>query len=301
MSATTSADVFKPINLIKQGVFWGVHLACLGVIWVGVSWVAAIVCLALYVIRMFAITGGYHRYFSHRTYKTSRVFQFILAFLGASSAQKGPLWWASHHRHHHRYSDTEEDIHPPSLGLWWAHVGWVLSTRYLDGRPDLVKDLLAYPEIRWIDKYHLLPPIALGVFTFFLGVFLEAYFPALGTSGMQMLVWGFFVSTTLLYHGTFVINSLTHYIGNRRFNTSDNSRNHWLLALITLGEGWHNNHHRYPGSERQGFYWWEIDISHYILKVLSWFRIVWDLREPPERIYEEARENKEKGLVSNAP
>jgi stearoyl-CoA desaturase (delta-9 desaturase) len=139
------------------------------------------------------------------------------------------------------------------------------------------------------------------VFTFFLGVFLEAYFPALGTSGMQMLVWGFFVSTTLLYHGTFVINSLTHYIGNRRFNTSDNSRNHWLLALITLGEGWHNNHHRYPGSERQGFYWWEIDISHYILKVLSWFRIVWDLREPPERIYEEARENKEKGLVSNAP
>ena len=292
----TMSTTERTMNALKQGVFWGVHLMCFGALWVGVSWVAAFVCVFLYVLRMFAITGGYHRYFSHRTYKTSRVFQFILGFIGASSAQKGPLWWAAHHRHHHRYSDTEEDIHPPSYGLWWAHVGWVLSSRFVDTRDDLVKDFTVYPEIRWLDKYHLLAPIALGAAVFFLGYFLNLWFPGLGTSGMQMLIWGFFISTTLLFHGTFVINSLTHVIGSRRFNTSDNSRNNLLLALITLGEGWHNNHHRYPGSERQGFYWWEIDISHYILKTLSWVGLVWDIREPPERIYQEAIETKKQRL-----
>lgn len=280
------------MNILKQSVFWGVHLVCLSAIWVGVSWVAALVCVFLYVVRMFAITGGYHRYFSHRSFKTSRWFQFVLAFLGASSAQKGPLWWASHHRHHHRYSDTEEDIHPPSEGLWWAHLGWVLSAQYLDTRNELIKDLTVYPEIRWIDRNHLIAPVVLAVAVFFLGVWLNWAFPSLGTSGLQMLVWGFFISTTLLYHGTFVINSLTHYIGSRRFHTTDNSRNNFWLALITLGEGWHNNHHRYPGSERQGMYWWEVDVTHYILKTLSWFGIVWDIRVHPERIYQEAEENK---------
>lgn len=282
----------KAIAIIKQGVFWTVHLACFLVIWTGVSPIAAAVCAIMYLVRMFAITGGYHRYFSHRSYKTSRVFQFILALLGASSAQKGPIWWASHHRHHHRYSDTEEDIHPPSHGVWWAHVGWVLSSKYLDSRPELVKDLLAFPEIRLLERFHLIAPITLAVLIYYFGVYCEVYFPQLNTNGFQMLVWGFFVSTTLLYHGTFVINSFTHLIGSRRFNTTDNSRNNFWLAMITLGEGWHNNHHRYPGSERQGFYWWEIDVTHYVLKFLSWFGIVWDLREPPARIYQEAEENK---------
>jgi len=277
------------VNIIKQSVFWLLHLACFLVLWVGFSWIAVAVCLALYILRMFAITGGYHRYFSHRSYKTSRLFQFCLAFLGASSAQKGPLWWASHHRHHHRHSDTEEDIHSPGIkGIWHAHVGWILSTKYIEPRLDLIKDFLKFPELKFIDNYHLIAPILLAVSTFFLGVFLNAYFPGLNTSGMQMLVWGFFVSTVLLYHGTFVINSFTHLIGSKRFKTSDDSRNNFWLALITLGEGWHNNHHRYPGSERQGMYWWEIDISHYILKVLSWLGIVWDIRTHPKRIYEEA-------------
>jgi len=287
MSKAKSEDFI--LNVIKQSVFWLLHLACLLVLWVGVSWVAVAVCIALYVIRMFAITGGYHRYFSHRSYKTSRFFQFLLAFIGASSAQKGPLWWASHHRHHHRHSDTEEDIHSPGIkGIWHAHVGWILCTKYIEPRLDLIKDFLKYPELKFLDNYHLIAPVLLGVATFFLGVFLNAWFPGLNTSGMQMLVWGFFVSTVLLYHGTFVINSFTHLIGSRRFKTSDDSRNNFWLALITLGEGWHNNHHRYPGSERQGMYWWEIDISHYILKALSWMGIVWDIRTHPERIYEEA-------------
>jgi stearoyl-CoA desaturase (delta-9 desaturase) len=277
------------VNMAKQVAFWAVHVACVLALWTGVSWIAVAVCVFLYVVRMFAITGGYHRYFSHRSYQTSRVFQFILGVLGASAAQKGPIWWASHHRHHHRHSDTEEDIHSPIInGIYYAHVGWVMSSQFLEPRPELVKDLLKFPELRLLEKYNLLPPVLLGIGTFVLGVWLEHAYPQLGTNGLQMLTWGFFISTVLVYHGTFLINSATHLIGSRRFASGDCSRNHWLLALITLGEGWHNNHHYYPGSERQGFYWWEVDVSHYILKCLSWFGIVWDLRTPPARVYEAA-------------
>jgi stearoyl-CoA desaturase (delta-9 desaturase) len=284
---------YSAVNILKQSVFWTIHLGCFAAIWTGVSWTAAIICLFLYVIRMFAITGAYHRYFSHRTYQTSRFFQFILGILGASSAQKGPIWWASHHRHHHQFSDTEEDVHSPRIdGLWWAHVGWVLSTQFIDTRKELVKDLLKFPELRLIDEFHLVAPIVLAVGLYVLGAYLGVHYPELHTSGMQLLVWGFCVSTTLLYHGTFFINSLTHLIGSRRFKTTDDSRNSLILALVTMGEGWHNNHHRYPGSERQGLYWWEIDITHYMLKVLSWLGIVWNLRTHPARIYEEAKENK---------
>lgn len=277
------------VNVIKQFVFWSVHLAALLAFWSGVSPVAIFVCVLLYVVRMFAITGGYHRYFSHRSYKTSRPFQFFLGFLGATSAQKGPIWWASHHRHHHQHSDTPEDIHSPIVsGIYFAHVGWVLSSQFIKPRLELVKDLLAFPELRLLDQFNLVPPVLLAVGTFFLGTFLEANYPSLGTSGFQMLVWGFFISTVLLYHGTFCINSFTHLIGKKRFKTTDESRNNLILALITLGEGWHNNHHRYPGAEPQGMYWWEIDISHYILKVLSWVGLVWDIRRHPARIYAEA-------------
>lgn len=284
---------FTLSNLISTSVFFAVHLMCLLIFFTGFSWVAFGVCMAFYFIRMFGITGGYHRYFSHRSYKTSRIFQFILGFIGASAAQKGPLWWAAHHRHHHRHSDTEEDLHSPKVnGVWWAHLGWVISPKYLDTNEEAVRDLAKYPELRWLNNNHHVAPIALGVFTFFLGFFLNRYYPGLGTTGFQMLVWGFFVSTVLTYHATFCINSFTHMIGNRRFKTTDDSRNSLPLALITMGEGWHNNHHRYPGSEKQGFYWWEIDLSHYVLKVLSWFGIVWDLRVPPAAIYEEAERNR---------
>ena len=277
---------FSFMNIFKQGVFWAVHVACLGALWVGVSWVAVAVCFALYVIRMFAITGVYHRYFSHRSYETSRVFQFLLAFLGTTAAQKGPIWWASHHRHHHRHSDTPEDIHSPIVhGIYFAHVGWVLSSQFLEPRLELVKDLVKFRELRILEEYNVVPPILLAVACFFFGSWLEHAYPMLGTNGLQMLTWGFFISTVLLYHGTFCINSFTHLIGKRRFPSTDSSKNHWLLALITLGEGWHNNHHYYPGSERQGFYWWEIDVSHYILVVLSWFGLVWNLRTPPARVY----------------
>jgi stearoyl-CoA desaturase (delta-9 desaturase) len=204
------------VNVLKQFVFWLVHLACFLVFFTGFSWIAFGVCIFLYFIRMFGITAGFHRYFSHRTYKTSRVFQFIMALIGTMSAQKGPIWWASHHRHHHKHSDTHQDIHSPIIsGIFYAHVGWVLSSQFTETRTELVKDLVQYPELRWLERYNLLPPILLAIAMYFLGSFLNYYYPSFGTNGPQMLIWGFFISTVLLYHGTFCINSMAHLIGKK--------------------------------------------------------------------------------------
>ena len=265
--------------------FAGMHLACLGVIWVGVSGAAVAMAVALYVLRMFAITGFYHRYFSHRTFKASRGVQFAFALLGASAVQRGPIWWAAHHRHHHVHSDRPEDVHSPSQrGFLWSHMGWFLSRRHF--APDLgrVRDLLRYPELRWLDRFDILVPFALAVGLLLLGRVLHAHWPELGTSGGQMLVWGFFISTVACYHGTYTINSLCHVWGRRRYQTGDDSRNNLLLALITLGEGWHNNHHRYPASARQGFYWWEIDLTYYGLRLLAAVGLIRDLKGVPARI-----------------
>jgi stearoyl-CoA desaturase (Delta-9 desaturase) len=258
------------------------HVACLAVIWVGVSWVAVIVALLAYVVRMFAITGLYHRYFSHKTFKTSRVGQFVFGILGASAVQRGPIWWAAHHRHHHANSDQPGDIHSPrQVGFWRAHMGWFLSRKGF--APDLkyVRDLMQFRELRWLDRFDIAIPFVLGVGMFLLGVLLEDTAPHLGTNGWQMLVWGFVISTVVCYHATYTINSLSHVFGKQRYRTGDTSRNNWLLAIITLGEGWHNNHHHYPNTVKQGFYWWEIDVSYYILKVLSWMGIIWDLKPIP--------------------
>jgi stearoyl-CoA desaturase (delta-9 desaturase) len=274
------------INWLSGIPFILLHLGCVLVFWAGFSWAALITLILSYSVRMFGITAGFHRYFSHRTFKTSRFFQFCLAWLGTSSAQKGPLWWAAHHRHHHKYSDTEKDVHSPvQRSLWWSHVGWILSNRFKATNSQMVKDLSRFPELKFLNSYHLLPPIIFATFSYLLGALLNYYFPSWGTSGFQLFVYGFILSTVLLYHGTFTVNSLAHVFGKRRFETKDDSRNNWFISLITLGEGWHNNHHRFPSSERQGFYWWEFDFSHYGLKVLSWFKVVWDLRVPPQRVF----------------
>ena len=265
--------------------FLFMHLACLLVIWTGISPVAVAVCLALYVVRMFAITAGFHRLFAHRTYGTGRVFRFLMAFTGTAAYQKGPLWWSAHHRRHHLLADTEEDLHSPlTRTLWRSHVGWFLSRDSQVTEWKLITNLSKYPDLRFLDRYYSLPPAILAGAAFLLGAILQRYAPGLGTSGWQMLICGFFISTVVLYHGTFTVNSLAHIFGKRRFATEDNSRNNLFVALITLGEGWHNNHHFYPSSERQGFYWWEIDVSHYTLRALSWLGIVWDLRTPPPNL-----------------
>jgi stearoyl-CoA desaturase (delta-9 desaturase) len=266
----------KRVEWLRVVPFIGMHLACLLVFVVGWDTRAVAVAAALYVVRMFAITGFYHRYFSHRTFSTSRVAQFAFAVIGASSAQRGPLWWAAHHRKHHRHADTELDVHSPNQhGFWWSHMGWITSAENFPTDMKEVRDLAKYPELRWLDRHDMVVPILLAVALFV-------------TGGLPFLVWGFFVSTVVLFHGTCLINSLAHKLGSRRYETDDDSRNSLALAVITLGEGWHNNHHRYPGATRQGFFWWELDITYYGLVLLSWLRIIRDLRPVPARLLQAA-------------
>lgn len=279
----------RQIDWVRILPFAALHLSCLGVLWVGWSPVAVAVSIVAYWVRMFAITGFYHRYFSHRTFKTSRLVQFLFAVLGNTAVQRGPLWWAGHHRHHHRHSDAASDVHSPKEhGFWWSHVLWITSRSNYPTRLYNVRDLARFPELRFIDRFDVIVPALLAVAMYALGEYCGSRFPASGTNGWQMFVWGFSISTIVLFHATGTINSLSHLFGRRRFATEDHSRNNIWLALITMGEGWHNNHHYYQGSVRQGFYWWEFDLTYYLLKVLSWVGLVSDLRPVPERVYDRA-------------
>jgi len=260
------------ISILAAIPFAIIHLLSLGIFFFPFHWSYLIACAALLVVRMFFVTAGYHRYFSHRSYKTSRAFQFVIAFMAMTSSQKGVLWWAAHHRHHHRFSDQKDDLHSPTLfGFFWSHLGWIISDKYVGTRIDYIGDFAKFPELRWLNKYYLVPPTVLVIALFLIG-------------GLPLVFWGFCLSTTLLWHDTFTINSLSHLFGSRRYQTADTSRNNWLLALMTLGEGWHNNHHHYMASARQGFFWWEIDITYYTLKALSWCGLVWDLRKVPAHL-----------------
>jgi stearoyl-CoA desaturase (delta-9 desaturase) len=264
------------------------HLGCFGVLWVGASPIAAWMAVFLYFIRMFAVTGIYHRYFSHKTYSTSRVGQFILALWGGTTVQRGALWWAYHHRHHHLHSDDEEDAHSPHVhGFLWSHIGWITSRRNFPTDYSKIKDLVKFPELVFLNRFDAIVPLAFAFATFGFGKFLEIHYPGLHTTGWQMLVWGFFISTTALFHGTACINSMAHLMGNRRYKTEDDSRNSFILAIITLGEGWHNNHHRYMSATRNGFYWWEIDPTYYGLKLLSWTGFIHGFKPVPQSVLEE--------------
>ncbi|HVR63124.1 MAG TPA: fatty acid desaturase [Polyangia bacterium] len=259
---------FRPSTLP----FWLIHaVAIAGVVAVGWSWWGLGLAVLSYFVRMVIVTAAYHRYFSHRSFKTSRVFQFLLALGAQSAAQKGVLWWAAHHRWHHKHSDTSRDVHSAKLtGFLYSHVGWILGSAWDDTDEKAVADLARFPELRWLNRpsIALLPAVALGALCLALG-------------GPFGFVWGFLVSTVLLWHGSFSINSLSHMFGQRRFATEDDSRNNWLLALITTGEGWHNNHHHYQSSANQGFYWWEIDVTFYVLRALQALGLIWELRRPP--------------------
>jgi len=252
--------------------FFLIHLSCFGVLWTGLTSEALVLGLALYVLRIFAIGAGYHRYFAHRAFRTSRFFQFGLAVLSLTSAQRGILWWAAKHRRHHLHADTDADLHSPvQSGFLYAHVGWVFVSRNDATDYELVRDLARYKELLWLDRHSYLPLAALAVLTWLI-------------AGWPGLIIGFCWSTVAVWHVTFSINSLAHLIGRRRYVTPDQSRNNWLLALLTMGEGWHNNHHAYQASARQGFRWWEYDPTYYMLCILSWFGLVWDLRVPPEKV-----------------
>ena len=253
---------------LTHSLYWGVHVAALGVFFTGVTKTALVLFALTFWGRLFGITGGYHRYFSHKTFKTSRPFQFVLALLGTLATQKGPLWWSSLHRIHHRESDGPGDVHSPKRGFYYSHQGWIFDKKWQATRLDLIPDFAKYPELQWLNRWHFVPPVALAVLCFAIG-------------GAPGLFWGFFLSTTLLWHATYTINSLSHVFGTRRFETDDTSKNNWMLALLTWGEGWHNNHHHYMASCRQGFRWWEIDITYYVLRGCAALGLVWDMREPP--------------------
>lgn len=264
----TPTDGSDRINWLASLPFLLVHASVLLVAFTGIGWKWVLVALVSYGVRMFGVTAGYHRYFAHRAFKTSRAFQLFLAVLAQLSVQKGVLWWGAHHRHHHRHSDGPEDIHSPARrGFWWSHVGWILSDRYNATNTSAIKDFARYPELRWLDRWHLVPP-AVGLLALW------------GLGGLEWLVWGGLVPTVALWHGTFFINSLTHIIGSRRYLTSDMSRNSFLLAIVCWGEGWHNNHHFHQNTANQGWFWWEVDFTYYGLKVLGWLGLVWGLRMP---------------------
>lgn len=269
------------------------HAACLALPLVGFSWAALFTAIGLYVVRMFAITAFYHRYFSHRAFKTGRVVQFVFAVLGCSAVQRGPLWWAAHHRHHHRHADDELDIHSPRRSFLWSHIGWLTSSQNMLTRYERVQDFARYPELVFLNRFDWLVPVLLAVILLASGELLRLNAPQLHTNGPQLLVWGFFLSTVILFHATCSINSLAHVFGTRRYDTQDDSRNNFWLAVLTMGEGWHNNHHRFSSSCRQGFYWWEIDLSYYVLLLMEKTGLVGDLKPVPELAYKIASDGSE--------
>ncbi len=284
-----------PATLVKAKPIWlqasligfaGIHVLALALPFVvGVSVKSLVLAFALYWLRMWGITAGYHRYFAHRSYKTSRWFQFVLAWVGASSLQKGPLWWAGLHRTHHRWSDQPRDIHSPKQrGFWYSHVGWITAPDHDGTDLALIPDFARYPELRWVDRFHWVPFASLVAL-------------CVAVDGARGLVWGGFVSTVFGWHCTFFINSLAHVWGSRRYETTDTSRNNPILALITLGEGWHNNHHHYMNSANQGFFWWEVDVSYYTLRALALVGVVRDLRRPPAHVLREKLVGAAEGAV----
>ena len=270
MTATVPAEEER-FNLRSSVPFLAFHLIPVAAIWTGVPVQAVLLGVALYFVRMFFITAGYHRYFAHRSYRLPRGAQLVMAFGGTTALQKGPLWWAGHHRDHHRYADTDQDVHSPIRGFWWSHVGWILCDRYSSTEVSRIKDFAKYPELRWLDRNDWVGPASLAAFTFLVG-------------GWAGLVIGFGASTIAVWHGTFIVNSLAHVFGRRRYATTDTSRNSFLIAVLTMGEGWHNNHHHYQASARQSFRWWEWDPTFYVLWALSKVGVVRDLKVPSEEI-----------------
>ena len=275
LAAQQAGELKAGLQSIGAGIVYGAAAIGPGIgigIVVGLDRRAVLMCAALFALRMLAITAGYHRYFAHRTYKTTRAFQFLLGLAGCTAIQSGPIRWAAVHRYHHRHSDLPGDLHSPrQSGFWWSHMGWVLPGTPDVGDVDLVPDLWHFPELRWLDRNCLLPPLALAVACFLVGSW----------SGF---IWGFVVSTVLVYHATFAVNSLAHLFGRQRYRTGDDSRNNWLVALVTFGEGWHNNHHHYQAAANQGFFWWELDVTYYVLRLVAVAGLIWDLRTPPAHV-----------------
>ena len=257
-----------------------------------VAWGSILLLLSSYALRVFCLTACYHRLLSHKAYKTSRVFRFIMTFICCTAMQGGPLWWASRHRHHHINSDQSNDRHSAEqFGFWHSHMLWFMYKENLRAEYHLVRDLYNAPELRLLERFWYVCPLVMVALLLGGGYWVTGAW----SGAWNAVVWGFCVPAFFVNHATYFVNSLTHLFGRVRYRTADSSRNNWLVAVTTFGEGWHNNHHRYAGSARQGHAWYELDITYMLLKVLSWLRIVRDLRPVPQRILAEG------GLAEDAP
>ena len=261
-------------------VFWTVQASAAAVLFVPFEWSLVGLWAASHFIRAIGLTLAFHRYYAHRAFQMNRVARFVWTFIGTAAMQKGPLWWAGHHVNHHRFADREGDPHSPLVsGLYYAHVGWFLNDarhERLEASNPVVRDFSRAPEIVFLDRFFFLPPLMLAVTMYLVG-------------GFPWLVWGFCLPTVTLAHATFAINTVNHMFGSRRFDTIDESRNNVVTAIFAAGEGWHNNHHRYQRAARNGFYWWEVDPTWYMIRLMVAVGLAWDAHPVPERIYHEAR------------
>jgi stearoyl-CoA desaturase (delta-9 desaturase) len=245
------------------------HIFAIAAFW-SFSWTNLAVALALHWIAVgFGISLGYHRLHTHRGFKTSKAFEYFLAICGTLTLEGGPMFWVATHRQHHQLSDQEGDPHSPRDGGFWAHMGWILFGDTHHNNTELMgkyaPDLGREPFYRWLNTYHYLPLTTLGLIL-------------LAVGGWSMVLWGIFLRVIVGLHATWLVNSATHMWGSRRFETRDDSRNSWWVALLTFGEGWHNNHHAHPVSARHGLAWYEFDISWITLRILNAFGIVRDLK-----------------------
>jgi stearoyl-CoA desaturase (delta-9 desaturase) len=257
------------------------HLGALGAFFTGVSAATLWVAGALYLIRGLGITAGFHRLLAHRSFKTSRSMQFLMALAGSLAVQGGPLWWVAHHRAHHRHTDEADDVHSPlTRGFWQAHLGWMMSREAFRENGANARDLHRFPELKWLQRHYVTLILAQAAGLYALGAALAAWVPAWGTSGPQMLVWGLFVGTVLTWHVTFAVNSVCHIWGRRPYATGDASTNHPLVGVLAYGEGWHNNHHQYPFSARHGLEWWQLDLTWLLLQGLEKLGLVSELKLP---------------------
>jgi len=286
---TEPDDLSNKVEWFRCLPFIVIHLLAVSAFFYPVTLYCVLLAVVSYSLRMFTITAFYHRYFSHRSFKTGRVVQFIGAFIACSSGQRGPLWWAAHHRRHHRHSDTDQDIHSPhAKGVFWSHTLWFMTDYAVPTLLKEIPDWLKFPELRFINRFDWIPVLVLGYGCYLLGSW-DWFYSVTGLNSLTTFIWGFLVPTVCLYHATFAVNSISHLFGKKRFDTGDESRNNGLVALLTFGEGWHNNHHFFPGSARQGFFRGEIDITYYFLKVMSCLGLVHDLRPVPAWVKKKAQ------------
>jgi stearoyl-CoA desaturase (Delta-9 desaturase) len=245
-----------------------VHLALLAIPFIEWSWWYVVWIVVLTRVIGLGVTVGLHRYFSHRSFKTPRWCQFLLAAAGCSALQKGPLWWAIHHRLHHRHSDDLGDPHSPVMdGFLYGHMGWLFARDLMHPDEKIVHDLTKYPELVWLDRFWMLPGLLLAAACFALG-------------GWGGLVYGYCLSVVLIFQITFAVNSFGHLFGPQRFDTGEGSRNNMLLGYLAMGDGWHNNHHRAPYSARHGFAWYELDMSFMFIRLMRLVGLAWDVKVP---------------------